>query len=79
MYICTVSNLWCEFTAMSSYKCLALSNLPEWVKDAVAPHRDLWAFLKDASTLDEDATTVAKFLAEAFETSSRYCILKFKL
>ena len=68
----TVSNLWCEFTAMSSYKCLALPNLLEWVKDAVAPRRDLWAFLNGATTSDEDATTMAKFLAEAFETASRY-------
>ena len=57
---------------MSSYKCLALPTLLEWVKDAVAPHRDLWAFLNGATTSDEDATTMAKFLAEAFETASRY-------
>ena len=52
----------------------AIESIPKWVKDAVAPHRDLWAFLNDATTSDDDddATNVAKFLAEAFATASQH-------
>ena len=55
---------------MSSYTCLELWNLPPVVQATVAPHPDLWAFLTDATTTQENATLVAQFLAEAFAAAS---------
>ena len=56
--------------AMSSYTCLELWNLPPVVQATVAPHPDLWAFLTDATTTQENATLMAQFLAEAVAAAS---------